>query len=871
MTLDAERWRRARPLFEAARELPPDQRDAWVARAAAGDEALRQTVQRLLVAADAESDDFLPDLVAHLDRLDGSAPLPTGHRVGPYRLLRLLGMGGMGAVYLAERADGAYEQQVAVKLIRSGALGREALGRFRRERQILAWLNHPKIARLLDGGVTEAGPYLVMEYVEGTPIDAHCDAHGLGVRARIELFRAVCEAVNHAHHNLIVHRDLKPGNILVTSTGDVCLLDFGIARLLDESRADDEVTQTGHVPFTPEYASPEQIGGGPLSTASDVYSLGAVLYRLLTGRLPHQVTGLSPSAVERLVKEEPLVRPSQHQRELRGDLDMILLKTLHRDPARRYRSVHELLEDLDRHVERRPVLARPDTAGYRVSRFVRRHAMGVAATVVVLAAVVAGVLLVASEGRRAQRRFEEVRGLANSLLFDLHDAVRDLPGATGARRLLVSHALGYLDALRQEAPTDPDLQLELASAYEQIGEIQGDPHHTNLGDLAGALASYQQAFALRVMVWQRDTTAAAVRHALAGNYGRLAVVTSWSGDNEQAIALSRRALELLAPLRDDRETAALVEGDYGRIQSELGWWEIWAGRPGAGLGLLDSSVTMLERLVAPDSGPGLRLDLWRAYSYRVDGLRFTGRNREALALVSERALPYLQSLSDRYPNHPRVHYGLHVAYDYIGLLSLTLGDLERATPAFRTALAFAEQLVEADSANQKAFEALARSHASLGNALVRASRLDDGIASFERSAEVHRQLYARNPSNIEMANMLGNNQRRVCRILLGAARYPRALASCRESERVLEAVVIANRENAVVRANLGSSYVSSARVLREMATQATGDSSRRFRDEARDRYERGLALLQELQGSGAVSEIAPDSVRRELESLRRGS
>jgi tetratricopeptide (TPR) repeat protein len=324
-------------------------------------------------------------------------------------------------------------------------------------------------------------------------------------------------------------------------------------------------------------------------------------------------------------------------------------------------------------------------------------------------------------------------------------------------------------------------------------------------------------------------------------------------------------------LRGDVVTAELVEGDYGRIQSELGWWEIWAGRPGAGLRLLDSSVTMLERLVAPDtSGPAQRLDLWRAYSYQIDGLRFTGHNREALALASNRARPYLDGRSDRYPNHPRVQYGLHVAYDYIGNLSLTLGDLGRATPAFRTALAFAEQLVEADSANQKAFEALARSHASLGAALVQAGRLDDGIASFERSAEVRRQLYARNPRNIEMASMLGNNQRRICRILLTAARYPAALSSCRESERVLETVAAANRENAVVRANLGSSYVSSARVLRQMAVMATGDSSRRFRDEARDRYERGLALLQELQDSSVVPEIAPDSVRRELASLRPG-
>jgi len=868
MTIDPAQWARARPILEAALELDQAAREAHVRESCGGDAELASLVSRLLDAA--RDDGFLAGLApGALDLFGAPAPDHTGRTVGPYRLVRLLGLGGMGAVYLAERVDGEFERRVAIKLMRAGPVADEAVRRFRRERQIMARLDHPRIARLLDGGVADTGPYLVMEYVEGQPIDGYCGEAGLSLDQCLTLFLAVCDAVDHAHRNLILHRDLKPSNILVTGSGDVRLLDFGIARLLDAGAADDPATGTAGAPLTVQYASPEQLRGEPLSTASDVYSLGCVLYRLLTGRLPHQLEGLSASAIERRVSDETPVRPGSLRRELRGDLDTILLKALHRDPSRRYQSVAGLADDLRRHLDRRPVSARPDTLTYRASRFVRRHRIGVVATMIVGIAVAGGVVATAAEGRRAQRRFVEVRQLANALLFDLHDAVRNLPGATTVRQMLVSRALEYLDLLRRETPTDPALQLELASAYEQIGEIQGDPHRANLGDLAGALQSYRQAFELRQAVWRRDTLAPDMRRALANSYGRLAVVTSWSGRNDEAIDLSRRALGLLAP-GGLPPPGAPGAADAGRIASELGWWLIWSGRVEEGLAEIEGGIGILRALVVGESaGPEERLDLWRAYSYRVDGLRFSNRFRPSAALLQDTALPYLNELTDRYPHNPRVQYAQHTCHYLIGIHQTQLGNAERAARAHRTSLAFAELMVQSDSANQKAFEALARASVALGEVLGHERRIDEAVPAFERGIDGYRHLIDRNPRNAELSNQRGYAELGLCRALYRSGRHPAALRWCRASEASFSMAVASHRSNAVVRGNLGTAYVSSARVLRSLARTAPPDSATVLRRLARGRFEDGLRLFDELRTVDATPEIQPDTIRAELAALAR--
>ncbi|MGH7784186.1 MAG: serine/threonine protein kinase, partial [Candidatus Binatia bacterium] len=391
------------------------------------------------------------------------------------------------------------------------------LKRFVMERQILAQLQHPNIANLLDGGTTMEGlPYFVMEYVEGEPITKFCDSHAFTTDQRLELFRKVCSAMSYAHQNLIVHRDIKPSNILVTEDGTPKLLDFGIAKMLHPNWDLDthEATATMFRVMTPEYASPEQMRGLAITTASDVYSLGVVLYELLCGERPYKVDGRMPEEIAQIVLTVEPIKPSSvvnnprpmtnqtsigntegqntgvpkpigipHSaiRDLEGDLDNIILKALAKEPERRYQSVQEFSEDIRRHLVGLPVTASADTLSYRIGKFVRRHRAGVfvgGLLFVTLAAATAltswQAVVARHERDRAEMRFNQVRKLANTVLFDYHDRIKEMPGATEVRQKMVTDSLNYLDDLAAEGPASPDLMRELAAAYRKVGDIQGD-------------------------------------------------------------------------------------------------------------------------------------------------------------------------------------------------------------------------------------------------------------------------------------------------------------------------------------------------------------------------------------------------------------
>ncbi len=377
--MTASRWELVQELFDAAAELPPDARADHLARRCAGDPALRAEVESLLAGAAGARESLEQAITREAARLsDEAAAIHLGKRLGPYLIVELIGAGGMGAVYLASRADDEYRRLVAIKILHGGSASASAIARLRDERQILAALDHPGIVKLLDGGRTEDGlPYLVMEHIEGAPIVRHAQGRGLSVRERVELVHRVCAAVGYAHGRLVIHRDLKPSNILVDARGEPKLLDFGIAKLLD-ARADREArTRTGTALFTPEYASPEQVRGEAVSPASDLYSLGAVLYELVADRPPLEATGDAPELLRRVCEVDPrppsAVAPPGRRAELAGDLDNVVLKALHKDPARRYASIAELAGDLRRFLDGRPVIARAPTIADRVRKFLRRH------------------------------------------------------------------------------------------------------------------------------------------------------------------------------------------------------------------------------------------------------------------------------------------------------------------------------------------------------------------------------------------------------------------------------------------------------------------------------------------------------------------
>lgn len=482
-------WSRIEAILDEVFDLEPDARREAIERACGGDTTLRAHVERM-IAADTEAGEFLETPAVAYAAAVMSAGSPerheeaTGDRIGPYSLIREIGHGGMGRVFLARRADGQFEQLVALKIVRDVALGDEMHGRFLRERQILARLQHPNIARLLDGGVTNDGrPYFAMEYVDGEPITTYCDTRALDVRARLGLFCAVCDAVQYAHQNLVVHRDLKPSNTLVTADGQVKLLDFGIAKVLhdeqDADAADATLTRLGLGPMTPEYAAPEQIRGEAVTTATDVYALGALLYELLTGQAPHRLSRLTAAEVERTVTEREIARPSvsvrtaspKLQRELRGDLDTIVMKALQKEPARRYGSAAAFLDDIRRYLNGLPIAARRDSVGYRTSRFIRRHAVAVTATALVVLSLIAGLVGTAWQARVASREAAKAQEVSRFLesLFAVSDPSLMNAADVTALDLLDRGATRIQSELQAQPEVQSEMLLLVGRIYRELG------------------------------------------------------------------------------------------------------------------------------------------------------------------------------------------------------------------------------------------------------------------------------------------------------------------------------------------------------------------------------------------------------------------
>jgi serine/threonine protein kinase len=410
--MEINNWDRVQHLFLSAADLAPGEQARFIDFACAGDTALRAEVESLL-ASDRKNGAAISAAVEVEAALLFDSPTLKGERLGAYRLVREIGRGGMGAVYLAIRDDDQYRKQVAIKVSRSTSRRRprvkrgmdtvELLERFRHERQILANLDHPYIARLIDGGTTADGrPFFAMEYIEGRPVDAFCAEHALDTDARCRLFLRICEAISHAHRNLVVHRDLKPGNIFVTSDGTPKLLDFGVAKLLGGDGRWGETLPTMQRPFTPEYASPEQVRGLPITTATDVYSLGVVFYELLTGQRARAVRAKSPFEVEPAVCASEVVRPSLVARNLDPDLDNIVLMAVRKEAERRYQSVDQFADDVRRYMEGRPMAARQDSFGYRSRKFLRRNRFSAAAAAAVLVSLVTGIVVSVTESRQAE-------------------------------------------------------------------------------------------------------------------------------------------------------------------------------------------------------------------------------------------------------------------------------------------------------------------------------------------------------------------------------------------------------------------------------------------------------------------------------------
>jgi non-specific serine/threonine protein kinase/serine/threonine-protein kinase len=894
--MTTDRYVIAKEIFLDVCDLPPHERDAALAALCGADAALRAEVESLLAhdapeaaappAAGKEPDPrttAIPGRRSAPERLetrndDFAAATRAGDvRVGPYRVLHELGRGGMGVVYLAVREGDRAQRRVAVKVLKRGMDTDDVLRRFEVERAVLAALNHPGVARLYDGGETTEGlPYFVMEHVEGLPIDKYCDVNRLDIDRRLALFRQVCLAVHCAHQNLIVHRDIKPSNIIVTADGQPKLLDFGIAKLINPGLS--PVAAGATAPdlrvMTPEYASPEQVRGQPVGTASDVYSLGVLLYELVTGHAPYRLRSRVRAEIERVVCEEdpeapstavskveqvasdhgdaaPITpeavsrtregRPDRLRRRLAGDIDNIVLMAMRKEQARRYASAEQFAEDIQRHLDGMPVIARPDTFAYRASKFARRHRYGVAAVIVCAVSVTGGLGLAASgwhdatqarDGERllkqaaqrerdlAARRFDQVRALARTFMFDFHDAIQELDGSIPARELLVRTALAYLDPLAAEAEGNRGLQLELASAYDRVGDILGGIRNPTTGEFGEALEQYRKALAIRQAVADQDPQSADAMDALADSHENIGDHLLQSGDVDGAVEARRAALQIREALANRSEDALEARRGVAVALANVG--EALA-RVGDGAGATEHYRRSLElrealAMLQPENEEAQR-DLSVMY-IRVGARHEQTGDFAAARALFERAIAIRTRLVENDPDSGRRRRDLAVARYHLAGALFSLDDFAGARSNYAEYVSVMEQRRRDNPGDARSIFDLATGHDLLGQTLAKTGAWDEAEEHYGQFEVLADELAAIAPERVQYAQQraLARVRRADVYVVRGdaaaaARQLEDALAIIEPLARADETDARLRRDHAMILAKLGDCAVARKQAL----------------------------------------------------------
>jgi len=774
--------------FDEAVNLPVQERGLYLERNCA-DPAVRMEVLSLLAFDTGAA--AVPTIVREAIGavFETGAPVPPAQRVGVYELGRLLGSGGMGHVYEAHRVDGQVRQRVAIKFAQAPAAGsveyREAVQRrFLRERQTLASLRHPYIASLIDAGATPEGvPYAVLEQVDGVPIDRYCDGNRLDETERIRLILKVCDAVQFAHRNLILHRDIKPDNVLVTADGIPKLIDFGVAKDLGE-----EAMLTMSPAFTPGYASPEQARGLAGTVATDVHGLGGLLYRLLTGEEPRKAADASLVEWIKLILEEDVPRPSLFKPELKGDLENILLKALQREPNRRYGSVPELADDLTRFLEQRPVHATPDSLVYRAGRFVRRRWAPLAAAAALVFGLATATVVSVRQREQAQRQAAEMRRIAGRLLFEVHDEIEGVPGATRAREKLGATAVEYLERLERDFGRDPELKWELLNAYARLAQSRAGAAFS-IGDTKSGLHFAMRALELGAAV-ESGSPAPDRLDKLFAVYDSLVPVFQQASRPKEQLETIERLLRLAPRLAPIRQAQAYKESGryheipppgqsvYPRLVHES------AMRAAKDFERAVAILRNISREPSAPAGTSAELASTLVSLGRVQSL--TGDFSGSIASLRE-AIRLAETNIAAQPHNAR--FARHAYWSHLSLADLcgsssrfNLGRLPEAEEHYEEASKIAERLMAADPNNEMAKLDLARVYGKHGSA-IESFRPAQGLELIERALALIRQTSPGNHTGLDLRLVYLTES---ARPLLRLGRTEQARQQIVEARRLLE-------------------------------------------------------------------------------------
>jgi tetratricopeptide (TPR) repeat protein len=813
-------WGEVEDLFHGALERPASAREKWL-HAQTSDRAVRNEVESLLAGLrrheELSSEPAAAARVAgqRVAGQDGELRLPGPF--GSFQPVRLIGRGGMGTVYLGRRVDGQFEQNAAIKVMAAHLLGTDPGGadfvrRFHTERQLLASLNHPHITRLLDGGVSPAGdPYLVMEYVQGEQLDRYCDSRKLSIEGRLRLFLQVCEAVDYAHRSLIVHRDLKPNNILVTADGQTKLLDFGTAALMAE---DSKTTVTRTRMVTPRYASPERLRGERVNTANDVFSLGVILYELLTGAWPFGSPDSLLSELKRALGEASAVLPQnaitkqaaetraatsdQLRRALKGDLSAILMKALATRPDDRYSSARDFADDIRRYLSGSAVVARGDTFAYRGAKFVSRYRWRIATGALAAAALLFAIFYGSFQYGRDQRRLAQIRELSQSYLTDVYGEVSRLPGSTRARMLLVDRTRKSLDELLSDTPRDPELRRAAAKAYIQLGAIQGEPFAISAGDSAGALISYRKGEAIAGPAGNRDweTNAILVR-ARTG----IAEIQVRAGNYHDAEVTLRAELETARRIWQDGPPNLLIADRspayvYVRINLLLGHALMRAADVQHDAEGVKQALSQFQRTIAiaeqvrrrDPGGPDLagRYSQYVGYAYELLGDYAGDIEYYRLARIAhQRAADSARTAYAAFPS-PAAQRDLADGLGDLGWVERLCGDYDTGVETLKEALAAIEPVSKTDPGSLELQLELATIYERLGAAEGAAGRMPSALEDLTRARSMVKLPNQVEASDRETVVLFTRIREHLARIMIHRHRNQEAVALLTEAVSAVE-------------------------------------------------------------------------------------